>query len=96
MKNQNGDPINSSYICVVNAYIRHSRQLSSYAKLVCIELLALSDANVIRESDEDIATLLDYPVTLIEEALDLLEHYNFISITYPESGREIKLEEVCL
>lgn len=95
MKNENLEEIASAYICVVNAHVRHAHQLTSYAKLICIELIALANDNQVIESSEEIAQLVNLPLALVEESLDLLEHYNFISLSYEEDNRVITLEEIC-
>ena len=95
MKEKERD-IDVSFLSVVNANIRHSRVLSSYAKLVCVELIALEDRRVIRETDDDISYLTGLPLNIVSEAIDMLLATGFITAIYLEEGREITLSRSAL
>jgi hypothetical protein len=84
------------YYSSLNSNIRLSPNLTSYAKLVCAELIAIADGIEVTESNEDIAELLSIPTAFLQESLDLLEAYNFITLAYSLEGRVIKLENIAL
>jgi len=88
--------IETRYYCSLNSNVRLHSDLTPYAKLVCAELVALADGVEVTETNEEIAKLLTYPLTLLQDALDLLEAYNFISLTYLIGSRVIKLENIAL
>lgn len=87
------DEIASTYICVVNSQVRHSRSLTPHAKLVCIELIGLADDWKIYDDDNVLSYLTSFTEPTIRSSLEVLEENNFISISYIGDQRVITLKE---
>lgn len=90
------EEIETRYYSSLNSNIRLNTDLTSYAKLLCAELIALADNISITETDEEIASLMNLPESVFKESMDLLEGYHYISIVYDKGERIINLERIAL